>query len=175
MASGLSMPVGIKNGTDGALTIALDAMVSTAVPHHFLGIDPEGRVAVVETTGNPDRHLVLRGGGGRTNFDSASIRKASSALRRRGLPDRVLVDCAHGNSAKDPRRQPAVVDDLVGQIAQGEESILGWMLESYLHEGRQDVGPDPSARTIGLSVTDPCLGWDDTAALLRRVAERLRG
>lgn len=174
MASGLSMPVGIKNGTEGALTIALDAMVAAAAPHHFLGIDPDGRVAVVETTGNVDRHLVLRGGGGRTNYDAASIREAASVLRSRGLPDRILVDCSHGNSAKDPRRQPGVVDDLVGQLEKGETSILGWMLESYLHEGRQDVGPDPSTRTRGLSVTDACLGWDDTAALLRRVASRLR-
>lgn len=174
MASGLSMPVGIKNGTDGSLTIALDAMVTAAAPHHFLGIDPEGRVAVVETTGNPDRHLVLRGGGGRTNYDSASIKAAADALQKQALPDKILVDCSHGNSGKDPRKQPSVVDDLVAQIEQGERSILGWMIESYLKEGSQQVGADPGARRFGVSVTDACLGWDDTAELLRSAAERLR-
>ncbi len=174
MASGLSMPVGIKNGTDGSLTIALDAMVATAAPHNFLGIDPHGRVAVVETTGNPDRHLVLRGGASGTNYDSESIRDAAAALAARELPTRILVDCSHGNSGKNPRVQPLVVDDLVSQIERGERSILGWMLESYLEEGRQSVGPDPSSRRFGLSVTDACLGWDDTAALLRGAAERLR-
>ncbi len=174
MASGLSMPVGIKNGTDGSLTIALDAMVAAAAPHNFLGIDPEGRVAVVETTGNPDRHLVLRGGASGANYDADSIREAAIALEERGLPTRVLVDCSHGNSAKDPRVQPLVVDDLVTQIERGESAILGWMIESYLEEGRQEVGPDPSTRRFGLSVTDACLGWEDTAALLLRSAERLR-
>ena len=174
MASGLSMPVGIKNGTDGSLTIALDAMVAAAAPHHFLGIDHQGRVAVVETTGNLDRHLVLRGGGGRANYDAASIGEAAEALAARGLPERMLVDCSHGNSARDPRRQPAVVDDLVTQIEGGGRCMLGWMLESYLEEGRQDVGQDPTTRRFGVSVTDPCLGWEDTAGLLRNTAERLR-
>ena len=174
MASGLSMPVGIKNGTDGSMTIALDAMVAAAAPHHFLGIDPEGRVAVVETTGNPDRHLVLRGGSGGPNYDSGSIRRAAEALKMRDLPSRILVDCSHGNSGGDPRKQPLVVDDLVAQMEKGERSILGWMIESYLEEGRQDVGADPGARRFGVSVTDACLGWDDTSDLLLRTAERLR-
>jgi 3-deoxy-7-phosphoheptulonate synthase len=174
MASGLSMPVGIKNGTDGSLTIALDAMVAAAAPHHFLGIDPDGRVAVIETTGNPDRHLVLRGGGVGPNHDPASIRGACAALKRRDLPRRILVDCSHGNSGKDPRRQPLVVEDLLAQMEKGERSILGWMIESYLEEGRQNVGADPGARRFGVSVTDACLGWDDTVELLQRTAERLR-
>ena len=174
MASGLSMPVGIKNGTDGTQAVALDAMVAAATAHHFLGIDPEGRVAVVETTGNPDRHLVLRGGGGNANYDSESIRAAADELRARSLPERLLVDCSHGNSGKDPRRQPGVVQDLMDQIQRGESAILGWMLESYLEEGRQDVGSDPGKRRFGLSITDPCLGWDETAEILRRAAERLR-
>lgn len=174
MASGLSMPVGFKNGTDGSLSIALDAMVAAATPHHFLGVDPEGRIAIVETTGNPDRHLVLRGGGGDTNHDPASIREAVAALRARSLPDRILVDCSHGNSAKEPGRQPIIADDLVRQIEGGETSILGCMLESYLEGGSQDIGPDPSARRPGISVTDPCLGWDDTESLLWHMASRLR-
>ncbi|NNF27476.1 MAG: 3-deoxy-7-phosphoheptulonate synthase [Gemmatimonadetes bacterium] len=172
LASGLSMPVGFKNGTDGSLKIALDAMEAAAHPHHFLGIDHAGRVAVVETTGNPDRHLILRGGGGYTNFDEESVTRAVKRLQKRGLPDRVLVDCAHGNSDKDPRRQPEVARSLVDQIAAGSGSILGWMIESYLIEGRQDIGSDPSARVRGLSATDPCLGWEDTERLLLESAER---
>jgi len=131
-------------------------------------------VAVVDTTGNRDRHLVLRGGSDGTNFDGSSIRGAAAELRRRLLPGRILVDCSHGNSGKDPRRQPVVVRDLVDQIVRGESALLGWMLESYLEEGRQDVGPDPTTRRYGLSVTDACLGWEETAEVLRWAAERLR-
>ena len=173
LASGLSMPVGFKNGTDGSLKIALDAMEAAAHPHHFLGIDHAGRVAVVETTGNPDRHLILRGGGGETNFDEESVARAVGRLRSRGLPDRVLVDCAHGNSNKDPRRQPDVARSLTGQMASGSHSILGWMIESYLVEGRQAIGPDPSTRVKGLSATDPCLGWEDTERLIMESANEL--
>lgn len=173
LASGLSMPVGFKNGTDGSLKIALDAMEAAAHPHHFLGIDHAGRVAVVETTGNPDRHLILRGGGGQTNFDEESVNRAVTRLRKRGLPDRVLVDCAHGNSNKEPRRQPQVARSLAEQVAGGSRSILGWMIESYLVEGRQDIGPDPSARVRGQSATDPCLGWEDTERLLLESAEQV--
>ncbi len=173
LASGLSMPVGFKNGTDGSLKIALDAMEAAAHPHHFLGIDQDGRVAVVETTGNPDRHLILRGGGGHTNFDADSVGRAVKRLKARSLPERVLVDCAHGNSNKDPRRQRHVAGALSDQVAGGSESVLGWMIESYLLEGRQDIGPDPSTRLRGMSTTDPCLGWDDTARLLLESAEAM--
>ena len=172
LASGLSMPVGFKNGTDGSLKIALDAMEAAAHPHHFMGIDHAGRVAVVETTGNPDRHLILRGGGGYTNYGPQSVARAVERLRKRGLPDRVLVDCAHGNSNKDPRRQPVVARSLSDQLAEGSRSILGWMIESYLVEGRQDIGGDPAQRVRGLSATDPCLGWADTERLLMESAER---
>lgn len=174
MASGLSMPVGFKNGTDGSLKIALDAMEAAAHSHHFLGIDHEGRVAVIETTGNPDRHLILRGGGGRTNYDAGSVSAAVARLRARDLPSRVLVDCAHGNSNKDPAKQPDVARALVDQVAGGSSDVLGWMVESYLEEGRQDLGADPGARRPGLSTTDPCLGWDDTERMLLDAANRLR-
>ena len=173
LASGLSMPVGFKNGTDGSLKIALDAMEAAAHPHHFLGIDHDGRVAIIETTGNPDRHLILRGGSRGANYDAASVAHAVDRLRRRNLPDRVLVDCAHGNSDKDPRRQPAVARALVDQIRGGSPHVLGWMIESYLEEGRQDIGSGPTPRPRGISATDPCLGWDDTERLLMETAEAL--
>jgi 3-deoxy-7-phosphoheptulonate synthase len=173
MASGLSMPVGFKNGTDGSLTVALDAMVAAAAPHHFLGIDPDGRVAIIETTGNPDRHLILRGARMGTNFRAAAIEEASEALSSRGLPTRILVDCSHGNSGKNPRKQPDVASALLDQIEAGDESILGWMVESYLREGRQDIDGPPEERTFGLSLTDACLGWEDTESMTIAAARRL--
>ncbi|MEZ4423418.1 MAG: 3-deoxy-7-phosphoheptulonate synthase [Gemmatimonadota bacterium] len=174
LASGLSMPVGFKNGTDGSLQIALDAMVAASHPHHFLGVDHDGRVAVIETTGNPDRHLILRGGSA-PNYDTDSLTDARAQVRARGLPDRILVDCAHGNSRKDPRRQAVIARELAERRAGGEDAILGWMVESYLEEGRQDLGPDPSVRARGRSLTDPCLGWEETEAMLEACARRLRG
>ncbi|MEZ4416795.1 MAG: 3-deoxy-7-phosphoheptulonate synthase [Gemmatimonadota bacterium] len=173
LASGLSMPVGFKNGTDGSLQIALDAMVAASYPHHFLGVDHEGRIAVIETTGNPDRHLILRGGN-RPNYDAGSIADAVTALRDRSLPDVILIDCAHGNSRKNARKQAAIATELADRRAGGETAILGWMVESYLQEGRQDLGKDPTQRVRGLSLTDPCLGWTETEIMLRETAARLR-
>ncbi len=173
LASGLSMPVGFKNGTDGGLQIALDALVASAHPHHFLGIDHDGRVAIVETTGNPDRHLILRGGV-KPNFDPGSLVRAVRSLEQHGLNPRVLIDCAHGNSNKDALRQRQIGAELAARRADGESGILGWMVESYLEEGRQDLPSDPETRVRGLSLTDPCLGWDDTEAMLRESADRLR-
>lgn len=173
LASGLSMPVGFKNGTDGGFQIALDALVASAHPHHFLGIDHEGRVAIIETTGNPDRHLILRGGS-QPNFDASSLAAAVVALTSKGLNPRVLVDCAHGNSEKDALRQREICAELAARRAEGEPSILGWMVESYLEEGRQHLPEDPQSRVRGLSLTDPCLGWQDTEAMLLESAEVLR-
>ena len=173
LASGLSMPVGFKNGTDGGFQIALDALVASAHPHHFLGIDHDGRVAIIETTGNPDRHLILRGGA-EPNFDVSSLAEAVEALASRGLNSQVLVDCAHGNSEKDAVRQRDICSELAARRANGEPSILGWMVESYLEEGRQNLPEHPEARIRGLSLTDPCLGWSDTEAMLRESAELLR-
>src|SRR5262249_34832344 len=131
MASGLSMPVGFKNTTDGNLQVALDAMQAAGTPHTFLGMDDDGRSAIIHTTGNPERHLVLRGGGGRTNYDPASVEAAAGLCVGRGLPSRVLVDCSHGNSNKDHNRQSEVLDSVVGQVAGGSRHIMGAMLESH--------------------------------------------
>jgi 3-deoxy-7-phosphoheptulonate synthase len=174
MASGLSMPVGFKNGTDGNLQIALDGMQAAGTPHSFLGLDMEGRVAIVHTTGNPDRHLVLRGGGGRTNYDAESVARAAAMLRHAGLPDRVMVDCSHGNSSKDHTRQGVVLRDVLKQLAEGSREIMGVMLESHLHAGSQKLGPDPSALAYGVSITDACLDWDTTQGLVEEAAETMR-
>jgi len=169
LASGLSTPVGFKNGTDGAVQVALDAIRSASAPHRFIGVDPRGRVAVYNTRGNKDCHVVLRGGGGGTNYDRASVLSAAEKLRASGLATRLMVDCSHGNSDKDFRRQPAVFDACLEQVRAGGSPIVGLMLESNLAEGRQDIPKDfksPSQLQRGVSVTDACLGWDDTERLI---------
>jgi 3-deoxy-7-phosphoheptulonate synthase len=175
MASGLSMPVGFKNTTDGNLQVALDAMQAAGTPHTFLGMDDEGRSAVVHTTGNPERHLVLRGGGGRTNYDAASVAGAAGLCQARGLPARVMIDCSHGNSNKDHTRQPAIFADVVAQVAGGSPHIMGAMLESHLHAGSQALGADARALAYGVSITDPCIDWETTAQVLRAADQALRG
>jgi 3-deoxy-7-phosphoheptulonate synthase len=174
MASGLSMPVGFKNGTDGGLQVALDGLIASGGPHSFLGLDETGRVAVVHTTGNPDRHLVLRGGGGRTNYDAASVRGAVELLRRAGLCARVMVDCSHGNSSKDHTRQGPVLRDILTHLVAGGSEILGVMLESHLHAGSQRLEGKPADLRYGVSITDACIDWDTTAALLLEADEMLR-
>lgn len=174
MASGLSMPVGFKNGTDGSLRIAIDAMHSARHPHHFLGIDQEGAVTVVETEGNPDGHVVLRGGNTRPNYDSVSIAEAASLLTKAGLPNGIMVDCSHANSGKQHARQEDVWKNLIHQLVEGSESILGVMLESHLFEGNQPVRPNLAELRYGVSITDACLGWDATERMLREGAEQLR-
>jgi len=169
LASGLSTPVGFKNGTDGAVQVALDAIRSASAPHRFIGVDPRGRVAVYNTRGNKDCHVVLRGGGGGTNYDRASVLSAAEKLRASGLATRLMVDCSHGNSDKDFRRQPAVFDACLEQVRAGGSPIVGLMLESNLAEGRQDIPKDfksLSQLQRGVSVTDACLGWDDTERLI---------
>ena len=175
MASGLSMPVGFKNTTDGNLQVALDAMQAAGTPHTFLGMDDQGRGAIVHTTGNPERHLVLRGGGGRTNYDATSVAEASALCLARGLPARVMVDCSHGNSSKDHERQPVVFEHLVAQLAGGSPHLMGAMLESHLHAGSQKLGAGPEGLAYGVSITDACIGWERTEALLRAADARLRG
>jgi 3-deoxy-7-phosphoheptulonate synthase len=172
LASGLSTPVGFKNGTDGDIQVALDAIRSAAAPHRFLGVDPGGRVATYRTRGNPDCHVVLRGGR-EPNYDRASVLYCAEKLKIAGLPPRLMVDCSHGNSGKDHRRQPAVFDACLEQVRAGASPIVGLMLESNLSEGRQDLPKDfksPSQLRYGVSITDACLGWKDTAALIRRAA-----
>jgi 3-deoxy-7-phosphoheptulonate synthase len=174
MASGLSMPVGFKNGTDGSLQIAIDAMLSAKHPHHFLGIDQEGAVAVVRTTGNVEGHVVLRGGRARTNFDATSIADAAAQLKKAGLPDGLMVDCSHANSGKQHARQEDVWVNLVSQRIEGSQPLIGVMIESHLNEGSQPIPADLSQLKYGISLTDACLGWDVTERMLLHGAERLR-
>lgn len=174
MASGLSMPVGLKNGTDGSLQIAIDAMLSARHPHHFLGIDDTGAVAVVQTVGNPEGHVVLRGGRARTNFDAASIADAAAQLRKAGLPDGLMVDCSHANSSKQHAKQEEVWLNLISQRVEGSDPLIGVMIESHLLEGNQPIPKNLADLHYGISLTDACLGWDVTERMLRHGAERLR-
>ncbi len=164
MASGLSMPVGFKNGTDGNLNIALNALQSAASPHSFIGINQRGEVALVQTAGNEDGHIILRGGA-KPNYDADSINAAVAALQKNGLPNAIVVDCSHGNSNKDHNRQGIVAEAVVAQRLLGNQAIIGLMLESHINAGRQDLG-DGKSLQYGVSVTDACIDWDTTAHLL---------
>lgn len=168
MASGLSMPVGFKNGTDGGLQIAIDAMGSARSAHSFLGIDQEGHTSVVRTRGNPDGHVVLRGGRARPNYDPQSIAEACQSLGKHNLPHVLMVDCSHANSLKQHARQEEVWNSLIQQRSTGTRAIIGAMVESYLHEGNQPVPPNPADIAYGISVTDACLSWDTTERMLRQ-------
>jgi 3-deoxy-7-phosphoheptulonate synthase len=174
MASGLSTPVGFKNGTDGGLEVAINAIRSARSPHSFLGIGPDGRTAIVRTRGNRLGHLVLRGGGGRPNYDTVSVRLAEAALLKANLASNIVVDCSHSNSLKDPSLQPLVFMDCVHQIKEGNRSIVGLMLESHLQAGNQPIPDELSQLKYGVSVTDACIDWATTADLLRRAASELR-
>ena len=175
MASGLSTAVGFKNGTDGTLGVAINALQSVRHPHHFLGITPAGELAVFRTRGNPLAHVVLRGGGGRTNYDSVSVALCEQELRRAGLPEIIVIDCSHGNSGKDPALQPLVAGNCVNQILEGNRSIVGLMLESHLHAGSQPIPEDLSRLRYGVSVTDACIDWETTEHVLVGTDARLRG
>ena len=170
MASGLSSIVGVKNGTDGSLVVAVNALESMTRPHRFLGINPSGQVAVIHTRGNDLAHIVLRGGNAGTNYDAASVRACEEALHQAGLAANIMVDCSHANSNKDHRKQPTVARAVTRQIEEGNESIIGIMLESNLAEGDQ-----PLSRKLryGVSITDACIGWESTESLLREMAGRL--
>jgi 3-deoxy-7-phosphoheptulonate synthase len=172
MASGLSSPVGFKNGTDGSLDVAINAMLSAAQPHTFLGINGEGQVALTQTRGNAYGHLILRGGA-QPNYDSVNVAQAEAELTQAKLAANIVVDCSHGNSRKNHALQSLVLKDVVNQIAEGNQSIKGVMLESNLNEGNQKLGNLKDLR-YGVSITDACLGWDATAAGLREAAARLR-
>ena len=175
MASGLSMPVGFKNGTDGSLQIAVDAMQSARAPHSFLGIDQEGITSIIRTTGNPVGHVVLRGGRARANYDAESIGEAENRLAQAGLPAVLMVDCSHANSGKQHTRQEEVWHSVIEQRAAGTCSLIGVMLESYLFEGNQPFPKQLTDLRYGISITDPCLGWDATERMLRWGAVRLAG
>jgi len=171
LVSGLDLPVGFKNGTDGSLSIACDAMRSAAHPHRHFGIDALGHPALLETHGNPDTHLVLRGGHRGPNHDAASVAQARAALAKQGIAARLVVDCSHANSGKDPLRQPAVLAEVIEQRLAGDVSLRGVMLESNLFDGCQPLSGE---LRYGVSITDGCLGWTGTERLLRETAEALR-
>jgi 3-deoxy-7-phosphoheptulonate synthase len=170
MASGLSMPIGFKNGTDGSAITAINAMEAAARPHHFLGINGEGQAAIVTTTGNPDGHLVLRGGKQGTNFHPEAIEAAAAALEKDGLPARVMVDCSHGNSNKDYRRQSEVAAAVAEQLRAGSRHVMGVMIESHLVAGNQKIPADLAQLTYGQSITDACIDLASTRAVLEQLA-----
>jgi 3-deoxy-7-phosphoheptulonate synthase len=172
LASGLSCPVGFKNGTDGNVRIALDAIRAAQAPHHFLSVTKAGHSAIVSTMGNEDCHIILRGGK-QPNHDSASVNVAAKNLAEAGIAARLMIDFSHGNSGKDPRRQVDVGSDVASQIAEGEGRIIGVMVESHLKAGRQDLLPGKEL-VYGLSVTDACIGWEDSRALLASLADAVR-
>ena len=170
MASGLSMPIGFKNGTDGSAATAINAMEAAARSHHFLGINQQGHAAIVTTTGNPDGHLVLRGGKQGTNYHSEAIESAAAALAREGLPARVMVDCSHGNSNKDYRRQGEVAAQVAEQLRQGSPHVMGVMIESHLVAGNQKIPTDLAQLTYGQSITDACIDLASTRSVLAELA-----
>jgi 3-deoxy-7-phosphoheptulonate synthase len=174
MASGLSTPLGFKNGTDGSLTVAINALQSSARAHHFLGINQEGQCAVFRTRGNRYGVIVLRGGNGRPNYDSVSIALAEKELVKARLPVNIAVDCSHANSNKDPAVQPLVAENCVNQILEGNRSIVALMLESNLFGGNQPIPADLSQLRYGVSVTDPCIDWAATEKLLRGARDKLK-
>ena len=174
MASGLSSAVGFKNGTDGGLQVALNALRSVASPHSFLGINAAGQVAVMHTRGNPDAHLVLRGGSDGPNYDAASVAAAEAGLIEAGLAPNIMVDCSHANSSKDHERQPLVARDIAAQIAAGNRSVIGLMIESNIAAGNQPLQSDPGELRYGVSITDACIDWETTEALLREIAATVR-
>jgi 3-deoxy-7-phosphoheptulonate synthase len=169
MASGLSMPVGFKNGTGGNVQIAIDAVRSSRERHHFLGVTKEGISAIVATRGNPDCHVILRGGTGGPNYDAESVQRVASKLERAGLAPRVMVDCSHANSGKDHERQPAVAETVAEQVAEGSSAIAGLMLESFLLAGKQKAA-GPEGLVYGQSITDACMDIDTTGQVLERLA-----
>ncbi len=175
MASGLSMPVGFKNGTDGNPQTAVDAMVSAQSPHSFLGIDHFGQTAVVNTTGNPDGHIVLRGGRSGPNFAEEFVSEAQGLLKDAGVRLELLVDCSHGNSNKDHNLQQVAFRDVVSQRASGNDHVIGCMLESNINPGAQKLNGDRDSLEYGVSVTDACISWDETADLLRWAGDQVGG
>ncbi|CAA9579816.1 MAG: 2-keto-3-deoxy-D-arabino-heptulosonate-7-phosphate synthase I alpha [uncultured Thermomicrobiales bacterium] len=173
LTSGLSMPVGFKNGTGGDVQMAVDAMNAAAYPHQFMSVTEQGLAAIVVTRGNRDTHVILRGGRGGPNYDVDHVQRALAALRAGGRPPRVMIDASHGNSAKDYRRQPVVARAVAEQVTAGEPGIIGVMLESFLVDDRQDFS-DPAELTFGQSITDACMGWEMTAPVLHELAAAVR-
>ncbi len=173
MASGLSMPVGFKNGTAGSLNTAINALKASRSSHSFMGINRDGQVAAITTDGNPDGHVILRGGA-QPNYDSVNVAISEKALQEAGLNDALMIDCSHGNSNKDYTRQPLVVNDVMHQIQDGNQSIIGIMLESHLNEGNQSSDLPVDQMQYGVSITDACINWESTEELLRKLAAKLK-
>jgi len=173
MASGLSCAVGFKNGTDGGLTVAINALQSVASPHRFLGINNEGSVSVITTGGNPYAHIVLRGGDKKTNYDSVSVALCENALNKAGVKPNIMVDCSHANSSKNHELQPLVMENVTNQILEGNQSIIGLMIESHLHAGNQKIPSDLSELKYGVSITDACIDWDTTRETLKSMHAKL--
>lgn len=174
MASGLSSSVGFKNGTDGSLTVAINALQSVASPHRFLGINSDGKVSVITTKGNPYAHVVLRGGNGKPNYDSVSVSICEQELLAAGISPNIMVDCSHANSNKDHNLQPLVLDNVANQILEGNTSIVGAMIESHLNAGNQKLSNDLDELAYGVSITDACVDWKTTEASLLAMADKLR-
>jgi 3-deoxy-7-phosphoheptulonate synthase len=169
LASGLSMPIGFKNGTGGtqhSIQIAVDAILASHAPHTFLSVDGYGRVSIIKTTGNPDGHVILRGGVRGPNYAAEHVKDAVARMEAAGVPPYLVVDCSHGNSGKDHRNQPVVFRNVMEQRAGGSRNIVGMMLESHLSEGSQKLGKDPSSLKYGVSITDACIGWETTEELM---------
>jgi len=173
LASGLSTPVGFKNGTDGNLNTAINALQSASASHHFLGINQAGQVTVIQTQGNKYSHIILRGGK-KTNYDSVSVALCEQALHKAGIPANIVIDCSHGNSNKNPELQPLVAEDVVHQILEGNKSIVGIMLESHLSEGNQPIPATLAELKYGVSITDACINWATTEELLRHLRDKLK-
>lgn len=174
MSSGLSSPVGFKNATDGDMDVAINAILSASHPHSFLGISPKGETAILRTRGNRYGHVVLRGGGGRPNYDTVSVSLAEQALAKARLPQNIVVDCSHANSWKKPELQPLVMKDVMHQIREGNQSIVGMMIESFIEAGNQPIPQDLTQLRYGCSVTDACVDWDTTADMIRNAGKVLR-
>lgn len=174
MSSGLSVAIGFKNGTDGGLDVAINALKSVAHPHSFLGINRTGQVSVVTTKGNPYGHVVLRGGGGKPNYDSVNVAICEQALEKAGLAKNIMIDCSHANSNKDANLQPLVMQDATHQILEGNKSIIGLMVESHLNFGNQSIPKDLSELKYGVSVTDACIDWDTTEKAILEMHEKLK-
>jgi 3-deoxy-7-phosphoheptulonate synthase len=174
MSSGLSSAIGFKNGTDGGLMVAVNAMQSVSNPHRFLGINEQGQVSVVTTKGNPYAHVVLRGGSNGPNYDTVHVTQCEKALRDGGVSTNIMIDCSHANSSKDPDVQPLVLKDITHQILEGNKSIIGVMLESNINAGNQSIPKDLSQLKYGVSVTDACMDWNTTEKAILEMAEKLR-
>ncbi|CAM3325624.1 3-deoxy-7-phosphoheptulonate synthase [Halomonas lysinitropha] len=173
MSSGLSCPVGFKNGTDGSLDVAVNALQSVSHPHNFLGIDQGGQVAIIRTRGNDYGHVVLRGGNGKPNYDSVSVALAEQELKKAGIKPNIMIDCSHANSNKDAALQPLVLENVTNQILEGNRSIIGLMVESNIGWGNQKMTDDPGELAYGVSITDACIDWDTTVESFKRMNEKL--